>query len=148
MSKQQTVDLATTLHVRDTCLCFAVRRAARALSRRFDEAFRPLGITNGQFSLMMSLNRPDSPRMSDIADFLAMDRTTLTAALKPLEKSGFISVRPDDRDRRNRRLSLTDAGREILARAVPVWRETHGEVDRLVGASDPQGFRADLKALA
>lgn len=148
MSKQQTVDLATTLHVRDTCLCFAVRRAARALSRRFDEAFRPLGITNGQFSLMMSLNRPDSPRMSDIADFLAMDRTTLTAALKPLEKSGFISVRPDDRDRRNRRLSLTDAGREILARAVPIWRETHGEVDRLVGASDPQGFRADLKALA
>lgn len=148
MSKQQTVDLATTLHVRDTCLCFAVRRAARALSRRFDEAFRPLGITNGQFSLMMSLNRPDSPRMSDIADFLAMDRTTLTAALKPLEKSGFISVRPDDRDRRNRRLSLTDAGREILARAVPIWRETHGEVDRLVRASDPQGFRADLKALA
>ncbi|NMG40164.1 MarR family transcriptional regulator [Chelativorans sp. ZYF759] len=148
MSKQQTVDLATTLHVRDTCLCFAVRRAARALSRRFDEAFRPLGITNGQFSLMMSLNRPDSPRMSDIADFLAMDRTTLTAALKPLEKSGFISVRPDERDRRNRRLSLTDAGREILARAVPIWRETHGEVDRLVRASDPQGFRADLKALA
>ena len=148
MSKQQTVDLATTLHVRDTCLCFAVRRAARALSRRFDEAFRPLGITNGQFSLMMSLNRPDSPRMSDIADFLAMDRTTLTAALKPLEKSGFISVRPEDRDRRNRRLSLTDAGREILARAVPIWRETHGEVDRLVRASDPQGFRADLKALA
>ena len=142
------VPLSVTLHVRDHCLCLHLQRAARATARIFDDALRPVGITNGQFSLMMSLNRPDSPRMSDIADFLAMDRTTLTAALKPLEKSGFISVRPDERDRRNRRLSLTDAGREILARAVPIWRETHGEVDRLVRASDPQGFRADLKALA
>ncbi|MGY6706849.1 MAG: MarR family winged helix-turn-helix transcriptional regulator [Rhizobiaceae bacterium] len=148
MSKDSPVDLATTLHVRDTCLCFAVRRAARSLSRRFDEAFRPLGITNGQFSLMMSLNRPDNPRMSDIADFLAMDRTTLTAALKPLEKGGLVAVRPDEKDRRNRRLSLTDEGRALLARAVPIWRATHEEVDRLVTASDPKGFRADLAALA
>lgn len=148
MSKPSPVDTDTTLHVRDTCLCFAVRRAARALSRRFDEAFRPLGITNGQFSLMMSLNRPDSPRMSDIADFLVMDRTTLTAALKPLEKGGLVAVRPDEKDRRNRRLSLTDAGHDLLARAVPIWRKEHEEVDRLVTASDPQGFRADLKALA
>ena len=148
MSKDPPVDLATTLHVRDNCLCFAVRRAARSLSRRFDDAFRPLGITNGQFSLMMSLNRPDSPKMSDIADFLAMDRTTLTAALKPLEKGGLVAVRADEKDRRNRRLSLTDAGREVLARAMPIWRDTHAEVDRLVTASEPQGFRADLKALA
>lgn len=148
MSKEPPVDLATTLHVRDTCLCFAVRRAARALSRRFDEAFRPLGITNGQFSMMMSLNRPDSPRMSDIAEFLVMDRTTLTAALKPLEKAGLVSVRPDEKDRRNRRLSLTEEGRALLARAVPIWRTEHEAVDRLVSASDPQGFRADLKALA
>lgn len=148
MSKPPPIDPATTLHVRDTCLCFAVRRAARALSRRFDEAFRPLGITNGQFSLMMSLNRPDSPRMSDIADFLVMDRTTLTAALKPLEKAGLIAVRPDEKDRRNRRLALTEEGREVLACAVPIWREIHEEVDRLVTASDPKGFRADLKALA
>jgi DNA-binding MarR family transcriptional regulator len=148
MSKEEPIDPATTLHVRDTCLCFAVRRAARSLSRRFDEAFRPLGITNGQFSLMMSLNRPDSPRMSDIADFLVMDRTTLTAALKPLEKAGFVAVRPDEKDRRNRRLSLTEEGRALLARAVPIWRETHEGVDRLVTASDLKGFRADLKALA
>ena len=148
MSKHPPIDLATTLHVRDSCLCFAVRRAARSLSRRFDEAFRPLGITNGQFSLMMSLNRPDSPKMSDIADFLAMDRTTLTAALKPLEKGGLVAVRADEKDRRNRRLSLTDAGRDLLARAVPIWRDTHEEVDRLVTSSHPQDFRADLKALA
>jgi hypothetical protein len=49
----------TTILVRDSCLCLHVQRAARALARRFDNALRPLGLTNGQFSLMMSLNRPE-----------------------------------------------------------------------------------------
>jgi hypothetical protein len=53
-----------------------VQRAARALARRFDDALRPLGLTNGQFSLMMSLNRPQPPGMGDVASLLAMDRTT------------------------------------------------------------------------
>jgi hypothetical protein len=56
-----TVSLATTVHVRDTCLCLHLQRAARAVARRFDTALRPLGITNGQFSLLMSLNRPERP---------------------------------------------------------------------------------------
>jgi DNA-binding MarR family transcriptional regulator len=148
MSKESPVSLDTTLHVRDTCLCFAVRRAARALSRRFDEAFKPLDITNGQFSLMMSLNRPEAPTMTSVADLLAMDRTTLTAALKPLERRGLVEAHPDTKDRRSRRLSLTDEGRALLAEALPIWRAAHAEVDLLVTHSDPKGFRADLKALA
>ncbi|MGC2529450.1 MAG: MarR family winged helix-turn-helix transcriptional regulator, partial [Candidatus Acidiferrum sp.] len=75
--------IATTLLVRDCCLCLHVQRAARALARRFDDALRPVGLTNGQFSLLMSLNRPKPPGMTAVASFLAMDRTTLTAALKP-----------------------------------------------------------------
>ena len=71
----------TTLLVRDTCLCLHLQRAARAMARRFDDALRPLGSTNGQFSLsMMSLNRPEPPGMAAVATLLAMDRTTLTAA--------------------------------------------------------------------
>ncbi len=147
MSKESPIDLKTTLHVRDTCLCFAVRRAARALSRRFDEVFKPLGITNGQFSLMMALNRPGAARMSEIADFLVMDRTTLTAALKPLERRGLVEVRPDDKDRRNRRLVLTGHGRSLLADAVPIWQAAHEAVDARVTHSEARGFRADLAAL-
>ena len=85
--------------MRDTCLCLATQRAARALARRFDDAFRSLDLTNGQFSLLMALNRPKPPTIAPLAEFLAMDRTTLTAALKPLERRGLIqvSVDPDDR---------------------------------------------------
>ena len=53
----------TTLAVRDACLCLHVQRAARARARRFDDALRPIGLTNGQFSIMMSLNRPKAPAM-------------------------------------------------------------------------------------
>src|ERR1700723_1099772 len=97
----------TTLLVQDTCLCLHVQRAARALARRFDDALRPLGLTNGQFSLLMSLNRPQAPGMASVASLLAMDRTTLTAALKPLERRGLVKVATDSSDRRGRQLKLT-----------------------------------------
>src|SRR5580692_11704919 len=89
----------TTLLVRDTCLCLHLQRAARSLARRFDDALRPLGLTNGQFSLMMSLNRPEPPGMASVASLLAMDRTTLTAALKPLARRGLVRVAKDPSDR-------------------------------------------------
>jgi hypothetical protein len=80
---------ATTLLVRDSCLCMQLQRAARSLARRFDQAFRPLGLTNGQFSLLMSLNRPHPPQIGDVADLLGMDRTSITAMLKPLARRGL-----------------------------------------------------------
>ena len=82
----------TTLEIRDHCLCLHAQRAARALARRFDAAFRPLGLTSGQFSLLNALNRPEPPAMGAVAAVLAMDRTTLTAALKPLERRGLVRV--------------------------------------------------------
>ena len=87
-------DIATTLHVRDTCLCLHAQRAARVLARRFDEALKPAGLTNGQFSMLMSMNRPGPVRMRDVASLLGMDRTTLTAALKTLEKRGLVTTEP------------------------------------------------------
>src|SRR5262245_32575621 len=97
--------------------------------------------------MMMSLNRPEPPSIGSVASLLAMDRTTLTAALKPLERRGLIAVTVDADDRRSRRLKLTPAGRALLARAVPVWRHTHAEVDRLLPRSGPDRLRRDLRAL-
>lgn len=138
----------TTLEVRDNCLCLHVQRAARAVARRYDEALRPLGITNGQFSLMMSLNRPQPPTMKDVASLLAMDRTTLTANLKPLEKRGLVQVKVDPEDRRGRRLSLTDQGREVLAEAMPLWRATQEENRKLVNELGLDSLLEDLRALS
>lgn len=141
------VPFETTARVRDHCLCLHTQRAARALARRFDEALRPVGLTSGQFSLLMSLNRPEPASMGSVAQLLAMDRTTLTAALKVLERRGLVAVAVDADDRRGRRLSLTDAGRGLLAAAVPIWQDTHDGVEAGLAGFDPGALRASLRGL-
>jgi DNA-binding MarR family transcriptional regulator len=138
--------LATTHLVRDKCLCLHVHRAARALARRFDDELRPLDLTNGQFSLLMSLNRPEAPTLGSVASLLAMDRTTLTANLKPLERRGLLAISVDREDRRSRRLALTAAGRRLLTKAYPIWKSTHADIERLVGSA--ADLREALRALS
>lgn len=138
---------ATTLHVRDHCLCLHAQRAARALSRRFDEAMRPVGITSGQFSLLNGLNRPEPPTIGAVAALLVMDRSTVTANLKPLERMGAVAMTVDAKDRRGRRVALTDTGRALLAAATPIWRAVHGEIESgLEGRGD--ALRAGMSRLA
>jgi DNA-binding MarR family transcriptional regulator len=138
----------TTLQVRDSCLCLHVQRAARALARRFDDAMRPLGLTNGQFSLMMSLNRPEPPGMAAVASLLGMDRTTVTAVLKALQRRGLVKVTAHPADGRARLMTLTAKGRRLLARAVPVWRNTHTAVEALLRDGDSDRLRNNLRALS
>ena len=147
MSSPELCSYETTLLVRDSCLCLHIQRAARALARRFDDALRPFGLTNGQFSLLMSLNRPEPPSMAPVAALLAMDRTTLTAALKPLERRGLVEISPDPSDRRSRILKLTREGRRLLARALPAWQKAHDEVERSLPAGAPDHLRRSLGAL-
>ncbi len=147
MAKAAGIPFETTVRVRDTCLCLHAQRAARALARRFDLELQPLGLTNGQFSLMMSLNRPEPPAMAAVAQLLAMDRTTLTAALKPLARRGLIEVTADPDDRRSRLLSLTRRGHALLAAALPIWERTHTEIDATLAKSDPERLRQDLRAV-
>jgi DNA-binding MarR family transcriptional regulator len=137
-----------THHVRDTCLCLHVQRAARALARRFDEALRPLDLTQGQFSLLTSLNRPEPPSIGSVAALLAMDRTTLTANLKPLERRGLVKIAIDKEDKRGRRLIITAAGRALVRKAYPVWEREHAETERLLTGVSPDNLRNALRALA
>jgi DNA-binding MarR family transcriptional regulator len=148
MSTREEPPFAATVTVRDTCLCLHLQRAARAVARRFDAAFRPLDLTNGQFSLLMSLNRPEPAGIGSVAALLAMDRTTLTAALKPLERRGLLTVTVDPADRRGRQLSLTPAGRRLLAEALPIWQREHAATDRECGRDGAERLRAELRALS
>ena len=134
--------------VKDRCLCLHVQRAARALGRRFDEELRPFELTNGQFSLLMSLNRPEPPPMGPVASLLAMDRTTLTAALKPLERRGLVKIAQDPNDRRSRILILTEKGRVLLARALPVWQRTHEEIEAAAPSVDWGTLRENLRKIS
>jgi DNA-binding MarR family transcriptional regulator len=148
MSKAEPVPFEVSHYVRDTCLCLHVQRTARALARGFDEAFRALDLTSGQFSLLMSLNRATPPSIGSVASLLAMDRTTLTAALKPLERRGLVKVRVDANDRRSRLLKLTAKGRALLARAVPIWGETHSALEKRLANANPDRLRSDLHVLS
>lgn len=148
MPRSKNLPFETTLLVRDCCLCLHMQRAARNLARIFDDVLRPLDLTNGQFSLLMSLNRPHPPAMKDVASLLAMDRTTLTAALKPLEKRGLVVIEQDPADKRSRLLSLTPAGHRLLAEAFPLWQQTHAEIEKPFAPKEMDRLRRQLRALS
>lgn len=145
-STELTFDI--TLKVRDTCFCLHTQRAARALARRFDAAFRPLGLKSGQFSILMALNRPAPPKLGSVATLLAMDRTTLTANLKPLERRGLVESETDPADRRGRLLKLTPAGRALLQKALPLWERTQAGIEAGLADVAPGDLLASLAALS
>ncbi|GGL55312.1 MarR family winged helix-turn-helix transcriptional regulator [Wenxinia marina] len=138
--------IETVREIRDRCLCLATQRAARRLARRFDRLFAPLGITNGQFSLMVALCGEWRPRLGELADFLAMDSTTLTAATKALAKRGLLTMEVDETDARVRRPRLTDEGRTLVAQAVPLWKAEHARLDAEL-PGDPQAMARSLADL-
>jgi len=148
MSNADLLPFEMTPAVRDCCLCLHAQRAARALARRFDEALRPLDLTNGQFSLLMALNRPEPPTLGSVANLLAMDRTTLTAALKALTRRKLVKVAVDREDKRSRRLAITPAGRALLAKAFPIWKREHAAAEKDVAGASADALRAALRALS
>jgi DNA-binding MarR family transcriptional regulator len=146
MSIDSKVPFEATGMVRDRCLCLHVQRAARRLARIFDDALRPFDLTNGQFSLLMGLNRPKPVSIAPVASLLAMDRTTVTAALKPLERRGLVEITADPNDRRSRLLALTPSGHHLLRKALPAWRRAHDELDALLPS--PDRLRDDLRVIS
>ncbi len=120
--------IETVREIRDSCLCLATQRAARVLARRFDRLFQPLGITNGQFSMMVALSGQWRPKLSELAQFLAMDQATMTAAIKTLEKRGLVVLAADADDGRIRRPGLTEEGHRVVAEAAPLWKSEHARL--------------------
>lgn len=118
------------------------------MAKRFDAALRPYGLTSGQFSLLNAANRENPASMNEVAALLGADRTTITAAIKPLARRGLMSVAVDTGDRRGRRLSLTTEGRALLAKATPAWRDCHRTLDERLGEGGSDRLRRDLDVLA
>jgi DNA-binding MarR family transcriptional regulator len=117
----------------------------------FDDAFRPLGLNNFQFSLLMLLNRPISPTIGGLAADLSMDRTTITANLKPLERRGLLAVRRDSKDARIKLVALTAAGRTLLAECISRWQAANasdarnsGQAQSAVILFGPRSHRREL----
>ena len=112
-----------------------------------DEAFRPLDLTNWQFTLMVALYRPQAPTITLVAHDLATDRTTITANLKPLERRGLVAVSPDEDDRRARRVALTASGLALLQEAYVVWIRAQNTIVTDLALDDMNGVLASLRAI-
>ncbi|MCI0430182.1 MAG: MarR family transcriptional regulator [Rhodospirillales bacterium] len=132
----------------NSCVCLRVQRASRAIARHFDEALRPLGLSNGQFSLLMQLNRPSPLTVGGLAEELVMDRTTTTKNLKPLERRGLLRIRRDEEDPRVKRITLTSAGRALLAKAVRHWKAANDAVVASLSDTELASLHSTMRTIA
>ena len=103
-------------------MCFNLRRASRAVSQSYDTFLQPSGLKTTQFSLLGSLLGQGPLSMTQLAERLGTDRTTLTRNLRPLERKGLVEVGAGA-NRRTRRIAITAAGREAFAAARPLWND-------------------------
>lgn len=119
------------------CLCFRVRRVSRALTRMYDEALQPLGLQSTQLTLLNAITMADTgggAAMGRLADILALDPTTLSRNLRPLEKAGLVRVARSPSDRRVRLVLLTPAGQRRVEDAFPLWQQAHERVVAALGS--------------
>ena len=128
------------------CLCFSARRTSRALTRLYDDALRPLGIQASQLSVLnaIALVGEREAVMGLLSDALAMDRTTLSRNIRPLEKAGLVRIAPSPADARARMVRLTSKGERILAEALPLWKSANARVVAALGAESAAALRGQL----
>lgn len=141
------MDATQARAIGSACLCLQVRKAARRVGRLFDEALSPVGLTNGQFSLITMLAARDDWTMQALADALSTDQSSLTAALKPLERRGLVRTGVSGNDRRVRTPALTPAGTALLDKALPLWRTAQARAEAQVGGPGAERLRRDLSRL-
>ena len=121
--------------VKAQCNCLALRRAARQVARRYDEALKPLELSNGQFSILAALGQMEMAGTQRIGEVLGMDRTTVTAALKPLQRRDLVEQVASEADLRTRSVRLTRAGRRLLDQALPLWAQVQSLVEAELGGA-------------
>ena len=109
------------------CACANLRMASRVMTQFYDEILQPSGLRATQFTLLVALSTTGPVTITDLAEALVMDRTTLTRNLKPLEKQGLIESISGE-DRRTRLVMLTEPGRTILAEAMPLWEQAQAKI--------------------
>ncbi len=125
------------------CTCSLVRGAARRLTQYYDEALKETGLKVTQYGLLSTIDRMDRPSVTDLADRLDLDRTTLTRNLAPLRDAGWVRL-ADGVDRRTRSVELTAAGRDLLALARPHWRRAEVALRQRAGGDVTDALQAVL----
>lgn len=116
-----------SLWIRDTCVCFLTRKAARAVTRLYDDALRSTGLRATQFTILVVIHAKAETTLTALADELVMERTTLARDIRPLEAAGWIHIATGE-DRRTRVITLTPAGYEQIVQALPLWEQAQRQI--------------------
>ena len=130
----------------DSCACHKVRMAARAVTRLYDDALRPVGLRATQLAVLVAIANEGTMSITALAQSMAMDRTTLTRNLRPLEKAGLIAIGPEGRHR-SRMLEITRQGQFRLREALPYWERAQETLRRKLGDKDWANVHNDLDQL-
>ena len=130
------------------CNCFASRKAARLITKLYEDHLAGVNLTSTQFSILVNLDEVGKASMKDLVEVLVMERTSLVRALQPLERDGLLAIGPDEDDARRNVVRLTDAGRARLAAAMPVWQAAQDEFERRFGSALASQLRQSADMLA
>ena len=142
----RSTDIGQYLEPAQSCVCFNLRKSARAITQKYEEALKPTGLHATQFSLLVATRLMGSIKISRLAKALVMDRTTLTRNLRPLENQGWLRISSGKEDRREREVALTGAGQAILGKALPLWQAVQQEVKKELGQGRFERLLHDLSA--
>ncbi|WP_179401318.1 MarR family winged helix-turn-helix transcriptional regulator [Burkholderia guangdongensis] len=129
------------------CNCFALRQAARFATQIYERHLSAVGVTPAQFSILARLSRQRDVLMSDLADAMVMDRTTLLRALKPLQRDGLVEAAPSESDARAHSLNLTKEGQRIFGKAKIAWKAAQDEFESTFGRTRSKALRGELFSL-
>jgi len=129
------------------CLVLNTRMAARAVTRRYDKALRPFGITAAQFSILTSMVARPERSVTDMARSIAIDRTTLSRNLDLLVRKGLVSGHEADKGN-GRLVALTNEGNDLVQKLLPQWRQAQAEMRELLVAPDLKAVVASLQKLS
>ena len=133
--------------ITETCVMQHLRKTARGVTQLYEESLKQVGLTAGQFSTLVAVARNESVALTPLAEELGMDRTTLTRALSPMERNGWIHTAIRDGDARVRTVELTEAGRDLLAEATIRWREAQDAALKRIGVNAWVKIRPALRDL-
>jgi DNA-binding MarR family transcriptional regulator len=134
------------IEVAQSCACFNLRKAARAVTQIYEAALEPSGLKATQISVLVALAIRDSTPLTRLAQSMVMDRTTLTRNLAPLKRKGWIAIERGP-DRRERYASLTRSGRAVLERALPLWHAVQSRVAAEFGGGRLAALVGELNAV-
>ena len=133
-------------YIVESCACHKVRMAARAVTRAYDDALRPVGLRATQLAVLVAIAVEGATSISALAKFMIMDRSTLTRNLRPLEKEGLVAVGLEGW-RRSRTLEVTEKGRSRLGEALPLWKQAQETLRRKLGEQNWVNIHSDLDQL-